>query len=151
MEALRSVLNHDTLENKEGVIIRDGGLRRGISLDLDMMGIGGHAGYLPHVIHNHEFPDGFNVKYKQPVKMETKVFMVEMNDILSEDNTDYRTCSDLVFIKEASRQSEGGYRVFTLPQFQDRCNRGETSIVSGIIRFIEMAKVINKDSSGSMK
>ena len=139
MEALRSVLNHDTLENKEGVIIRDGGLRRGISLDLDMMGIGGHAGYLPHV------------KYKQPVKMETKVFMVEMNDILSEDNTDYRTCSDLVFIKEASRQSEGGYRVFTLPQFQERCNCGDTVIISAVIRFIEMSKVINNDSSGSMK
>jgi hypothetical protein len=115
-----------------------------------MMGMMGMEciGITPHFDHDR---DTFNLAQKASCVMETKVFMVEMNDILSEDNTDYRTCSDLVFIKEANRQSEGGYRVFTLAKFQERCNNGETSIVSGIIRFIEMAKVINKDSSGSMK
>lgn len=146
LEAVRSILQKENI---------DGGLRRGISINPAMMGVGrmgvgSHAGYLPHVIHNYEYPDGFNIKHKQPVKMETRVFMVEMNDTTIDDETDYMSCDDVAFMKEARRQSEGGIRIFTLAQFQEKCNSGKTSIVSAIIRFIEVTKVIANDLSGSM-
>ena len=147
MEAVRTILQK---ENKEGVIIRDGGLRRGITINPAIMGVGSHVGYLPRVIYNHEYPDGFNLKYKQPIKVETKVFLVELNDILGENKIDYTSCDDITFMTEANRQSKGGIRIFTLAQFQEKCNSGKTSIVSAIIRFIEVSKVISNDLSGSM-
>lgn len=144
MEAVRSILQK---ENKEGVIIRDGGLRRGITIDPAMMGCIG-------LTHHFDFDldrDSHRWAEKVSCVMETKVFMVEMNDTTIEDEIDYMSCNDVEFMNEARRQSHGGQRVFTLSQFQESCNKGKTSIVSGIIRFIEMAKVVTKDVSGSMK
>lgn len=152
-------LHESTMEEKmetiRGVLAKEGKI--GILYN-PTLGDGGtkHLGYLPHHIYNHLYPDGIDIaelRQSNPavkMKMITKVFMVELNDILDGNTVDYTTCDNITFMAEANRQSKGGIRIFTLAQFQESCNSCKTSIVSAIIRFIEMANVVANDVSGSM-
>jgi hypothetical protein len=69
---------------------------------------------------------------EQP-KKELKVYMIELDDIDSFDNTPYRDCHNNFFIKEAERQEN----VYSIMAYENAINHGQISRTSKLIRFIE--------------
>ena len=84
------------------------------------------------------YQDSKNIKeeaVKEPTvdpKKKMKVYLVELNDVKSEDGLPYRNCTDESFIEESKRQGN----VYTIKGYQSQMNSGQVSMVSKLIRFI---------------
>jgi hypothetical protein len=62
----------------------------------------------------------------------SKVYLVETNDIINDDTTNYAACSCNLFYREANRQGH----VYTVREYQDLINQDKLSMTSKYIRLV---------------